>query len=760
MKKLIILLILILPGLLTFSQGYSLFTAEVPAFYNADSRYELGTQFKILNDGVITKARMYSSVYESGVHVVRIWKKTSTSNELVFGPIDWNITSGVTGWQEYTLNTPVNVQKNSTYVISISNSTDKIYAQSVNFSPVVNNSSLEYQGGFYSVNLGQIPLSQWGGSSYFRDVVFQVTVPDTVVVPPIDTTIVPPVDTTVIPPVDTTVIPPVNISFSNKALVIVNSSSLYYSEFTKYIKPYLDNFGVPYDLWDNSQQGQIPDFKGYALLVFGHNRVYETGYPFTKLDSAVYNGSGLLSFDNHLFEFNNQFSSLISGQSIQANVIRINNTTHYITSLHNPDTYSPNNNVINLLSNWSIRQTNTLKNANVLAQISSGSVNIPLLEIANYGQGRIVKWAGYNWMFESVLGPVYGMDDLLWKGMVWAARKPFALVGMPPIITMRVDDVDGYGYTDLSQLEWARICISYGFKPWIGTFNNNLSPLVVSKLKSFIDSGNATAGPHAFTSGDLIYFYNYGVSSYNVVNNCYLAKKFYDDNKLKISSFLACHYYELSSVAAPVLAEMGIKFLGMVYPPDYSYYQFPNSIAAGPYRLNGRTRIHSEVRPLYYGDYITVGGVNFFNCFTEIRDDAGYDWTPNNNVSETIGKGVRQLRRALNSMVLPTLFGHEYHFDVINSVNWTSIMSGISSSIAEYKPTFLTMDDAVKYVRAKTNLLITNVVSNSSNVEITYSANNDSDIKCYLFDEQNNSINYQFVVLPKYNGVNKVVVNK
>ena len=55
----------------------------------------------------------------------------------------------------------------------------------------------------------------------------------------------------------------------------------------------------------------------------------------------------------------------------------------------------------------------------------------------------------------------------------------------------------------------------------------------------------------------------------------------------------------------------------------------------------------------------------FFNCVTEIRDDAGYEWYPSNDVACTIDRGTRQTKRALDSMALATLFTHDQHISPI-----------------------------------------------------------------------------------------------
>ena len=61
--------------------------------------------------------------------------------------------------------------------------------------------------------------------------------------------------------------------------------------------------------------------------------------------------------------------------------------------------------------------------------------------MTTYGSGHAVQWGSYDWMSHDVLGPLFGLDDLVWRSIVWAARKPFVMQGLPPFVTMRMDDV-------------------------------------------------------------------------------------------------------------------------------------------------------------------------------------------------------------------------------------------------------------------------------------------------------------------------------
>jgi hypothetical protein len=544
---------------------------------------------------------------------------------------------------------------------------------------------------------------------------------------------------------------------SNTAIAIVNSSSGYYSDFTGYIIPYLDNFGIPYDICDVSSS-DLPTLTDYGLLIFGHKNVYSSDYPLSQIESAVSAGVGLYSLDPHLFDFSSGFNTLTLQQSVSSDNIIISDYTHYITSYHAPDTYNTYANEVGLNDYMTVVLRSNLINGSDLASVRSGGQTIPLLQVTNYGNGKIVRWNEYSWVFDEILGPVYGMDDLIWKGMVWAARKPFVMQGMPPVITMRVDDADANSGELTDDFEWIRVSNEFGIIPWCGTFNNSIPSGYIGTLKTLIDSHLATASPHAFTSNNFIYFNHNGLSSFDPAENTRQARQFYVQHGLTISKYILPHYYEVSYSALPEIHNMGGEFIGTQMLPDNSYYG-TSWINNGPYRID-RYGSASSGRPVYYADNNIFSGISFFNCLTEIRDDGGYEWYPDNDVFSTSARGIRHLRRALNSMVLPVLFTHEYYFDNISISNYRQILSNITSSISVYNPEYMSTDNAIGYIRAKKNLRITDVVENLLNIEISYTGTNDRATRCYLFTGQNNQITYRFVTLPQSSGSSTVSVLK
>src|SRR5690606_31302873 len=119
-------------------QSGTIFTTQVPASFDADAQYELGTKFYSDLPGTITQVRLYTNAQEGGNHTVRIW--TVNGATLSAGPYTWNITAGTEGWKTFTLPTPLAITTNRDYIVAISNSTDRNYAATTQgfVAPIVN----------------------------------------------------------------------------------------------------------------------------------------------------------------------------------------------------------------------------------------------------------------------------------------------------------------------------------------------------------------------------------------------------------------------------------------------------------------------------------------------------------------------------------------------------------------------------------------------------------------------------------------------
>ncbi|MBW4612840.1 MAG: DUF4082 domain-containing protein [Desmonostoc vinosum HA7617-LM4] len=158
----------------------SIFTTQTPSNPNATdggTSYELGLKFRTSQAGQITAIRYWKANSETGTHVGKIWAATGGS------PLATVTFTGETasGWQQQALSTPLNIQANTTYIVSVNCNShfaityDQLATSMVNgtLSTVVGNN-----GVFGSA--GNFPTNSYRDSNYFRDIAFSVTATPTI----------------------------------------------------------------------------------------------------------------------------------------------------------------------------------------------------------------------------------------------------------------------------------------------------------------------------------------------------------------------------------------------------------------------------------------------------------------------------------------------------------------------------------------------------------------------------------------------------
>jgi hypothetical protein len=161
------------------SPGQTLFTNQVPTLVNAtdgtgsDGDFELGMEFRSTTAGTIDAIRYYKAVSETGTHVGRIW---SSAGQLLASITFTNETGS--GWQQQALATPLAIQANTTYVVSV-NANSHYTVTSNGIATTVTNEDLsavaDGSNGVLNLDPGQFPTQSFNNSNYFRDIVFTAT---------------------------------------------------------------------------------------------------------------------------------------------------------------------------------------------------------------------------------------------------------------------------------------------------------------------------------------------------------------------------------------------------------------------------------------------------------------------------------------------------------------------------------------------------------------------------------------------------------
>ena len=154
------------------SAPHSLLTTQTPAMIHLKdgptTEYQLGVRFKSDATGEIRAIRFWKDLYERGTHVGRIWSATGTQ----LATVTFN-NETASGWQEQALPTPLRIQANVEYMVSVNTASGFYVATNDSASQLRNGnlaSVVESNGRYGPV--GAYPAQSFQSSNYFRDVVF------------------------------------------------------------------------------------------------------------------------------------------------------------------------------------------------------------------------------------------------------------------------------------------------------------------------------------------------------------------------------------------------------------------------------------------------------------------------------------------------------------------------------------------------------------------------------------------------------------
>ncbi|WP_416233384.1 N,N-dimethylformamidase beta subunit family domain-containing protein [Anabaena sp. UHCC 0399] len=147
-------------------------TTQVPSIQNAtdNSSYELGMKFRSVQGGQITAIRFWKASNEAGTHIGKIWSATGT----LLGSVTFN-NETTSGWQQQLLATPVSIQSNTTYVVSVNINAYYVISYNELASPIVNgdlSSVADGNNGVFNGTPGNFPTNSYQNSNYYRDINF------------------------------------------------------------------------------------------------------------------------------------------------------------------------------------------------------------------------------------------------------------------------------------------------------------------------------------------------------------------------------------------------------------------------------------------------------------------------------------------------------------------------------------------------------------------------------------------------------------
>jgi len=541
-----------------------------------------------------------------------------------------------------------------------------------------------------------------------------------------------------------------DVMASLNALVLVNSLSSSYSDFEHRIYPYIKHFGIPYETLDISILQVTADVEAYPLIIIGHTNLdtthaYLDSAEQTAIVNAVDKGVGLVNFDYILQSAGNPiynyvqtlFGFTYGADYATSGPITIATNQNYVTSLQE---------VGNAYSlSGSITGANIIgKSVNATTLVNVGSY--PLVLTIGHGLGKAVQFSSYQMLDWNILGYFQGIDDVFWRSFVWAARKPFIMRGIPPFVTMRLDDCNGPYAPYMEQLN--------GFKMMLSAF---LATGDIDALKGYALSEEATVSVHEAT-------YAGGSPSYSVsspadaVNFWSYYDSTFTNNGIPMAHSWHAHMAETSSYLIPGMEARGIDLfctdcdfntaLGNVGTNRWAPYMVDqhSPSSRNSYIFEDWNKADSTIFNYYSNAWAYGSPLNSVFLESHIGDVQG-----------AIDEGVLRVERAFDSMTWGLLMTHEPAIESFGYSNFGTVTATIKSRLTAdgYDPIYTDIDTIGYYVRAvagTSHISGTTYDPSSQKVTVTFAGKADVPTKFYVFYDYLNNIESRLVDVPTFDG--------
>jgi hypothetical protein len=493
----------------------------------------------------------------------------------------------------------------------------------------------------------------------------------------------------------------------------------------------LGHFGIPYRVHDLAMAAlDATTLEACAVVVLGQDNIGPGLTPASQsaLLEAVSNGLGMVNFDYNLMHYDKSFVDSIGLAGFNASrpmavastaSVTIATIDHWITWTQEEDRVHR----LNIPLPAALAKVKGRK-TEILAKSDNGG---PAVVSTRHGKGRIVQWLVSHriWTLQA-FGHAHGLDDLFWKGIVWAARKPFAMLCLPPFVRFRFDDCNGL-YRTAEDMAFVDEFARRGHKPNMCVSMNALTEDGWRFLKRHYDAGSVEVAPHTWEGGVSLYYGKDG-EAYTKTQFAKMIREtaaMMRRRKIVPSKILSDHEHEYSSSVLPYLKQLGIEYKMNVMLPDEKWASVHHDWKPAPY---GSMSYALDYTP---GPYPLFVVFNHYPAFDHARSyispkrfllnrAGGYGrhmWDflngltirdlPKNDVKEMADRLVEHTRLGLNSLFFGGSISHSHFSTALSAADWKAILDRYERRTERLEKINVGYDDVAIYARSKFHSRVT-----------------------------------------------------
>lgn len=549
-------------------------------------------------------------------------------------------------------------------------------------------------------------------------------------------------------------------------------------EFQRYPERYLEHLQVPFEIIDVATTPVPPSLSSRHLIVAGHQGLNLTVAWQNAITNAVNAGTGFVNLDWQPQIGLQQHIQTIFGATgasagspgtavtVPARVIPGGTTPHYIAGLQQRflddpagdlvyDFHPDDNGLVQPVQSTVL----TGSNGTTIARVGGDT----LILATSFGAGRAVHIGTLEYLKADRFGFLQGVDDLLWRSLVWAAKKPFVVRGYPRFWSMQMDDTDGGWGFRVGDLYNPALTGNVGTDgtggPWKVTgyvYANNIPPGSSERATVIADinAGLLQITPHDFDGvncGD-IYWDAFAEqltdAQWQANVNSILAWKQGSGSTDTIPGFsrsLVAHCWDLSNnTGFDLWNTLGFRYVTSIQKPGYQITFDDNvNIHNGQERPNARPfwlyekppkLTRDENQPLFFADDYTVGSraglpaQTMFLFTTQVHGDNHprpdlvwpEDFSPW-TVAQSIDQFKRHTWRLWSSSAPMQIFTHDAsNYELATVAERQAVISGVSQWLNSLGVRHIFMANLGDYIYARTKSTLIGATLSGGNVTYTF----------------------------------------
>lgn len=553
----------------------------------------------------------------------------------------------------------------------------------------------------------------------------------------------------------------------NGALLFVTDSQNEGSYYTFLIGiiPALNHLGIPYRIFDLKAGKSLSDAAdnsaGVILAQDGIAAAIDESQ-WSKLLELVESGLGIASFDGCLEKAPALASSIFGLKGLHAGEIdsvTASDSDHYVGAMQDSG-------IIHKLRN-KVKASIPDKISAGFHKVAVDETGQTLLVVGNKKyRSAALLFSPSIWLREN-FGHAMGLDDLLWRSLIWIAAKPFATLMMPPFVTCRIDDASGsydhFQYVDtLNKHEWL---------PNIGVFVDDIDKEDGLAMKRLHDSEKAQFSAHSFheigdPSPDMIYIQHDGKEwpVANMVEHFKRLDAFYSKIGVTPSKTVNIHYDELGINSMPFLLARNQPFMMALIPATVDWDA--NSYCWEPYPYGHQGMNYGPLDPDHR--FWNVMGFHLAGYKTpDVHMNAGEFMGGNtvfagessfNNVAGAIKKGTYAVKMGVASAFFGTLMCHEQRIASVSHEEWEAIISGISKNISKWDVIQKDYDFISQYTKDKALTRVTNSQADTKTgrISVELCGKVENTLSCHIYTNDGDSCKDQLIETAPFEGKYRV----